>query len=276
METRKEDINENDIKEKIYTKISKLLPQDVALILPEGNPIKKKYYAKEKKKFYNFEQYMKALNSGDKDLYKISIIYTFSHIVNSIDGYDHDEFMISAISSEEKLKTHINDIKNKNKKNKNSNYILIRFEDFNTNKIQFITDYILHYCNEDKYHYILIIYLHRIMKNDSKKKQKIYSVPNIYENINQLFIDNLKGPEITLKDLLTKSLKEIMFSNIFSDLDKEFRQVLTDFVYDRMANKIKFELDQNSQTSDLSSFLNKKYGEKNQANYTNEENIARN
>jgi len=50
LETRKEDINENDIKEKIYTKISKLLPQDVALILPEGNPIKKKYYEKEKKK----------------------------------------------------------------------------------------------------------------------------------------------------------------------------------------------------------------------------------
>ena len=79
---------------------------------------------------------MKALNSFDKNLnnYKISIIYTFSNIVNIIEGYNYDEFMISAISSEEKLKTHIQDIKNKNKNNNNNRYILIRFEYLNSNK----------------------------------------------------------------------------------------------------------------------------------------------
>ena len=50
--------------------------------------------------------------------------------------------MISAISTEEKLKTQIDDIKNKNKKDGNKFYILIRFEDFNSNKIQFTSDYI--------------------------------------------------------------------------------------------------------------------------------------
>ena len=87
---------------------------------------------------------MKALNAGDKDLinYKISIIYTFSNIVNTIDGYNNDKFMISEINSEDKLKTQINDIKNKNKKDNNNHYILISFEDFNSDKLQFTADYI--------------------------------------------------------------------------------------------------------------------------------------
>ena len=254
LEIKKESINEKNITDKIYTKICNLLPQDIAVILPEGNPLKKKYY--EKKKYYNFKQYMKALNAGDKDLinYKISIIYTFSNIVNIINGYSHDEFMISAISTEEKLKTQIDDIKNKNKKDNNQFYILIRFEDFNSNKIQFTSDYINNHCKDDGYHYILIIYLHRNMNSDNKKKQRIYSIPNIYNNINQLFIDNLEGPELTLRDLLTKSVKDIMFSaNVFSNLDKEFRETLTDFVYDKMAKK-----------HNLSYFLDKRYQEKNQ------------
>jgi len=264
LESKKENIDENNIKNIIYSKISNLLPQDIAVILPEGNPIKKKYY--EKKKYYNFKQYMKALNIGEKDLtdFKISIIYTFSNIVNIIEGYDKDEFMISAISTEEKLKTQIDDIKNKNKNNSNNRYILIRFEDFNTNKMQFTADYINNYCKDDEYHYILIVYLHRNMDKDNKEKQRIYSIPNIYNNINQLFIDNLEGPEITLKYLLTNNIKDIMLSaNVFRNLDKEFRETLTDFVFDKMTEKNKIELDQNSQMTDLSTFLTKKYGSEN-------------
>ena len=46
LENKKENPNENNIKDIIYTKISKLLPQDIANILPESNQIKKKYYEK--------------------------------------------------------------------------------------------------------------------------------------------------------------------------------------------------------------------------------------
>ena len=46
LKTKKENINENLIEDEIYKKISNLLPQDIAVILPEGNPIKKKYYEK--------------------------------------------------------------------------------------------------------------------------------------------------------------------------------------------------------------------------------------
>ena len=50
------------------------------------------------------------------------------------------------------------------------------------------------------------------MHSDFEREQRIYSIPNIYENINQLFIDNLEGPEITLDDLLNKSVEYIMSS----------------------------------------------------------------
>ena len=111
--------------------------------------------------------------------YKISIIYTFSNIVNIIEGYHNDnEFMVSAIDKEEKLKTYIDDIKAKNKNEKKQLPILIRFEDYNSNKMQFIADYINTYCKEDEYHYIFIIYLHRDFS--LLKKQRIHSIPNIY------------------------------------------------------------------------------------------------
>jgi hypothetical protein len=268
----KDKINENIIKDRIYTKISILLPQDIAVILPEDNPIKKKYY--EKKKYYNFQQYIKALNANDKDLtnFKISIIYTFSNIVNIIEGYNHDEFMISAIRTEEKLKTQIDDIKNKNKNDNKNTYILIKFEDYNSNKIQFVADYINRCCKDDEYHYIFIIYIHRNMKSDNKIKQRIFSIPNIYNNINQLFIDNLAAPEITLSDILDKNVKDIIFSSdVFKNLDKEFREKLSNFVYEKMMEKTKIELNQNSKMSDLITFLTKKYGGSNNISIENEE-----
>ena len=270
LENKKENPNENNIKDIIYTKISNLLPQDIAIILPESNQIKKKYY--EKKKYYNFKQYIKALYANDKDLtnYKISVIYTYSNIVNIIDGYNDDEFMISAINTEEKLKTHIDDIKNKN--DKKNNYILIKFEDYNSNKIQFTADYINNYCKDDEYHYIFIIYLHRNMDADNLENQIIYSIPNIYNNINQIFIDNLAGPEITLKELLGKTIKDIMLTaKSFRNLDKEFRETLSNFVYDKMTENNLIELNHNSKMSDLSNYLIERYGEKNNMNYVNEE-----
>ena len=248
---------EEKIKEIVYTKISNLLPQDIAVILPEGNPIKKKYF--EKKKYYNFIQYKKDLDSNAQDLinYKISIIYTFSDIAGNIKDFNDDNIiMIENISTEGNLKTQIDEIKNRNKNNNSPYpYILIQFEDYNSNKIQFTSDYIINYLN-DEYHYIFIIYIHRNMHSDSEREQRIYSIPNIYENINQLFIDNLEGPEITLDDLLNKSVEYIMSSTeVFKNLDKEFREALTNFVYDKLNSK----LNQNSKKTEVSTYLTERY-----------------
>ena len=235
----KENINEKNISEEIYTKICNLLPQDIVISLQENNIIKEYYYIK--KKYYNFKEYIEDFKSGEIELknYKISIIYTFSNITNIIEGYnDIDNFMISEIRTEEKLKTCIDDIKNKNIGSNNEKIIIIRFQDFNSNKVQFIADYIKHYCKNDDYHYIFIIYLHIDMKSDKLENQTIiHSIPNIYNNINQLFIDNLMAPDITLQYLLDKkkNVKDIMFdSETFKKLDKEFIETLSNFVYEKM------------------------------------------
>ena len=49
----------NDIKAKIYNKISYLLPQDIIMILPKSNELRKKY---ESKNYNNLEGYLKDLN----------------------------------------------------------------------------------------------------------------------------------------------------------------------------------------------------------------------
>ena len=262
LENKKEDINEYNIKDKIFTKISNLIPQDIAIILSENNPIKRKYY--ERKRYYDFKQYIKDLSSKNKDFhnYKISIIYTFSNITNTIEEFNKgNEFMISEITSKEKLKNKIDEIKAKNELHERDFQILIRFEDYNSNKLQYIANYINNYYKDDEYHYIFIIFLKRNFQTDTK--QEIYYIPNIYNNINQLFIDNLEGPDITLKNLLYKNISDVMLSEkVFKNLDKEFKETLIAFVDDKMTEK----KNKDDEMLDLSSHLEEEQGEKNNEN----------
>ena len=175
------------------------MSQDIIAILPENNPIKQKYY--EEKKYYNFKEYIKdleLLRINNINNYKISIIYTFSRIDNIIERDNAGmEFMISEITTENKLKFAIDDIKNRNLNDeKNKFNIIIHFEQFNSNKIQFISDYINNYYKDDEYNYIFLIHIQRSFYFENKEsdpnKERIYSIPNINNNINQLFIDNLQ------------------------------------------------------------------------------------
>ena len=281
LENNNEKINENDIKDNIYNKISKILPQDIIINLPDKNPIKERYYSG--RRYRNFREYISdleaAYKNNTKENYKISIIYTFSSIINIIEGYNKvEQIMISEIKTEDKLKTNIDDIKNKNNLNDDDNkhIILINFEQNNSNKIQFVSDYINNYCKNDGYNYIFIIHIQRSLNNEhkSKKEKTIDTIPNIYPNINQLFIDNLQGSEITLKELLTKSIKEVMFSEAFRDLDNEFNEILVNFVFKEMKEKSKIL--KNSTMTNFSTFLEERYGGKsikanlNQEQYSDE------
>ena len=243
----------DDIKAKIYNKISDLLPQDIIMILPKSNELRKKY---ESKNYNNLEGYLKDLNSKIID-YKISIIYTFSGIADHIEGFDNNdmEFMISEINKESQLKEKLDEIinRNNNKGDSKTCIILIHFEQFNSNKIQFVSDYIMKYNkdydlkknNKDNYKYIFIIHVQRIMllenegNNELKNKQNtIYSIPNIDNDINQLFIDNLNGLNISLSLLLNYDLKEAMKNNSnLMNLDEEFDNSLLNFVYEEMKKK---------------------------------------
>ena len=227
-------IDKNDVKEKINNKISKMLPQDIICILPNNHNIKKIYI--EEKKYCNLKEY---INDEENKKYKISIIYSFNNIANIIYGINNEmSFMVSEIKSENQLKNIINEIKNKNENNKyeKSYNILIHFEQFNSNKIQFISNFIIKNFKYDKYNYIFIIHIKRNF--DSQKEERIYSIPDINPDINQLFIDNLNGLDIKLKDLLDKNIYEILDVNDrLMDLDKEFNRTLSSFVYKALNEK---------------------------------------
>lgn len=164
-------IDENQIKERIYKKICNILPQDVISILAPDNIIKTYY---DEKEYYNFKQYIK-----DKEYikYKISIIYTFSGLANIIDGSNNEmSFMISEIKNENQLKITIDELKKKNENNKyTKDYkILIHFEQLNTNKIQFVGNFIIkNYQEKENYRYIFIIHIKRNFdfENQEEKKQ---------------------------------------------------------------------------------------------------------
>ena len=106
LENRKEKIDEAVIKERIYKKLSNLLPQDIITNLPEGNPLKNRYYSE--RRYNNFLEYVKDLEiarENNNNNYKISIIYTFSNISGIIGGYDKTEkIMISEIRKGAHLK----------------------------------------------------------------------------------------------------------------------------------------------------------------------------
>ena len=270
MENKNKKANENDIIDRVYDKISNILPQDIITNLPEDNILKQRYY--DKKRYTNFKEYIKDLESARQSQinnYKISIIYTFSNISNSIEGADKaEQIMISEIKTEDKLKNEIDDIKNRNRNDDlNKHIILINFEQYNSNKIQFITDYISNICKDDDYNYIFIIHIQRSF--DKGKKEIIYSIPNIYNNINQLFIDNLQGSNISLKEILKQNIKDVMFNaDAFKNLDYEFRETLINFVYDQIAEKNKNE---NNDTTNFSTFFNENYGENSGQDNLNEE-----
>ena len=222
----KEIVSNEDITKKVYSKIIKMLPQDIICILPNDHKIKKKYF--EEKMYYCFEKYIK-----DKinEKYKISIIYTFSTIGNVIKGANSDMgFMISEIRSENQLKNKIDEIINK-KENipnyKGDNNIVIHFEQFNSNKIQYISNFLEK--KYENYKFIFIIYIKRNF-SDKNNEDTIYSIPDIKDNINQLFIDNLNAKDdIALNTILGEDIKSII-DNKLNDLNFEFKKVLAKFL----------------------------------------------
>ena len=65
--------------------------------------------------------------------------------------------------------------KNKNKnlsKDEQKHIILINFDQYNSNIIQFISDYINTYCDKDGYNYIFIIHIQRSLKIENKTKKE--------------------------------------------------------------------------------------------------------
>ena len=230
-------IDEESIKKKVLSKIYKILPQDIICILQEKNIIRN--YYKENEIYYNYKDY---INEGNIKDYKISIIYTFTGLANIVEGLNKGmNFMASEIRSEEGLRTLIEEIKNKNEKNYIKEYnITIDFEESNSKKIKFISNFIKRYFKDDKYHYIFIIHISRNFtknnmskslpdnKNSQNQSKKINSIPDIDNLINQVFIDNLNGSNIIkFKEMINENIVKLLNEKKDElELNKEFENTL--------------------------------------------------
>ena len=223
IENKMENINRNEIIDKIYRIINNILPQDIIIHLNVNNPINC-----HEKKYYDLKEYIKDLEMSRKNEHKISIIYTFSKNIeeyNNING-----IILAEIETENKLKYTIDNIKNEKRNGKkNKNIIIINFEQSDLNKMEYICDLINNNYKDDDYNYIFIIHIQR---NFGDERKIIYSLPNIYKNINQLFIDNLQGPNISLKELMCNNIKDVI--DLYPNLDNIFKKVLVKFINEEM------------------------------------------
>lgn len=100
-------------------------------------------------------------------------------------------FLISEINCEKGFKEKIDEIKkqNENNKLKNEGYIYIHFRQSDSKNIKYISNYIFNNFKDDDYNYIIIVHIDENLNNI--KDERIYSLPNINLDINQIFIDSL-------------------------------------------------------------------------------------
>ena len=84
-------------------------------------------------------------------------------------------FKVSEIRSEDGLKAVIDEIKKKNENIilKKEYNICIHFEQFNSHKIKFISNFIINHFIDDKYKYICIIHIKRNFNINIK--ERLYS-----------------------------------------------------------------------------------------------------
>ena len=214
--------NKEEIKSKIYEKIARTLPQDIAIHLDDNHPIKSIY---SQKNIFNLKDYIKMLNENQekKKIYQFSIIYTFTPIFGHIEGInDIPQLMISEIKRENKLIDEINQKKFRNKAN--TNFFIIDFYQEESDKINFIITTLKNNYSDENIIFFFIIHIKRIM--DKKNKQKIFSIPDIDEKIDQIFIDNLNGPNISLDNLAKLGIKNILENEQLVKKNEEFKKAL--------------------------------------------------
>ena len=242
-------IDDDKIKNNIFNKIYKLMPQDIIVNLnDEKNILKKTYFSN--KQYYNLEQY---LNNNPK--HKISIIYTFSSINTIINGIDESSSfkMISEIKSEAQLFANINSMiseKSSNKKkNKNNDIIFIHFDYSNSKKIGFLISFVINnYYRNERLKFFFIIYIKRNFFIN-KQRETIYAIPDINSEIYQLFIDNLNGPDIKLDEIISDPIQKLLDEDLIK-IEDEFNNSLRQFINNHL-NRLYGESDEISENNYL-------------------------
>lgn len=244
----KDNENIENIKLNVIKKLVKLLPQDIIINLNNEEKIKKEYF--KNKKFYNIRDYIRE----KEDIFKISIIYTFNNIADNIPVLDDygESIFISEIKSEKDLAKRIQDIiSNYKKALKSKRYIYLRFIQSDSQKLNFVITFLKNILEKESINFICIIHIKRNFdkkdRNNNKKGindfEKIYNIPNLYSNVEQLFIDNLNimkegddNNKINLETILQSSVKELLN---YINLEKEFIKTMRIFINNNISNNSK-------------------------------------
>jgi len=216
-------------------KIVKLLPQDIIINLSDNDEIKKQYF--NHKYFYDIGEYI----FERENIYKITIINTFNNIADSIPTLDAfgESIMISGINSEKELKNKILTIIYNTRSSKLKRYIILRFEQSDSQKLNFVIHFLKNNLEEESFYFICIVHIKRNFKNKNKS-ENIFNISNLYTNVDQLFIDNLNEididgiyPKLNLKEILENPVKDFLK---YINLEKDFVKTIWPFINKYLRN----------------------------------------
>ena len=198
--------NKNSYKDIIKEKIIPILSQDIILTLPlsdlnnekkEMELLKNEIYSNIK--YNSLEEYLKSDKKGKED---ILIVYTFSKMGKAINLTEKENYM-------EKITTEINSvykfkqILNEFYEIKTYKSLILQFDTENSKYINYFISEIKNYkeiqkLNDNSKNFIFTI---SIQRDFDKIPNKVTTVLMSDEKINQLFIDNINGSALSIKDV---------------------------------------------------------------------------
>ena len=206
--------NENLYDDIIEEKIIPILPQDIIFSLPfsklseennEMDNIKRNYM---KKSYKSLNEYLNSTNRGKEE---ILMVYTFSKIEDAINFFAkikeaYMEIIVSEIKTANKFEHILKEFYEQNK-----NILSLKFNSENTIYINFFISEINHYKISNNIHtndkkFIFIINIKRYFNLENPKK--ITTALIVDDNINQLFIDNLNGSELSVEEIEGKEISD--------------------------------------------------------------------
>ena len=193
----------------IEEKIIPIIPQDIIFTLPfsklkdQMEYLKKQYFDKSYK---SLDEYLNSNKRGEEE---ILMVYTFSKIEDSINLTKKESYMekiVSDIKTASKFKHILKDFYEKDKK-----ILGLKFNSENTMFINFFISEINHFkeSNEKKEDkkFIFIINIKRLFNLEHNNKITTILIED--KNINQLFIDNINGSKLSIKEIEGKNIYEI-------------------------------------------------------------------
>ena len=209
------DKENNSYENIIEDKIIPIIPQDFIFTLPLSELNKergmdsfiKNKYSNNKPK--SLEEYLKNDNRKENTL----IVYTFSKIGEAINLTDKENYM-ERIASEINTVFKFKQILKQFYEVKEYKSLILKFKSDNAENINFFITEIKNYkeinkISDDNKKFIFIINIQREFNLDKKnEKKKVTTILITNEDINQLFIDNINGTELSIKDIEGKNISD--------------------------------------------------------------------